>query len=135
MRSQIYSKLDPTLPEGTYSYIYDVYDTHFVVQIEDSSSMKYYNFNYTKSDNDITVDVDSKSEVIEKREWISATETQTLQTQLNETQEKFNEATEKLTSLNTIVEELKPFKEQFESEQFERVKMKKLNFTLRNLKL
>ncbi|ETT49342.1 hypothetical protein BSK66_26720 [Paenibacillus odorifer] len=128
VRSQIYSKLDPTLPEGSYSYIYDVYDTHFVVQIEDSSSMKYYNFNYTKSDNDITVDVDSKSEVIEKREWVSASETQALQTQLNETQEKFNEATEKLTSLNAIVEELKPFKEQFESEQFEKCKNEKIEF-------
>ena len=43
-------------------------------------------------------------------------------------QEQFNSATEKLTQLNGLVEELKPFKEQFETEKLEKAISEKKEF-------
>lgn len=43
-------------------------------------------------------------------------------------QEQFNSATEKLTQLNSLVEELKPFKEKFETEKLEKAISEKKDF-------
>lgn len=146
IRTKIYQVLDPTLSEGTYSWIIDVYDTHFIVELDSETDIKFYQYSYTKTETDVTIDFESKVEVIEERKWIATSQTQELQEQLNEangkieelntevtslnekvssvTNEKdelsakFNETSEKLVSLNTLVEELKPFKEQVETENY-----------------
>ncbi len=150
IRSLLYSVLDPKL-EKAYSYISDVYESYFVANIysyaEGNEYDKYFKFNYTKSDNAVEIDMDSKKEVFMKRNWeeVVPEEVQsqlnekdetitTLQTQLNEVngtvetlktekeelQTQFNSTTETLTQLNSQLEELKPYKDQVEQEKYEK---------------
>lgn len=114
---------------------------------EDNTYDKFFKYNYTREGDVITVDLDSKVEIERKVSWIEKTEVEELQSQFEaksteleevktklsevelakeevstakvEIEKQFNEATEKLTQLNTEVETLKPFKEQFEKSQFE----------------
>lgn len=146
IRTKIYQVLDPTLPEGTYSWIVDVFDNHFIVELDSDTEIKFYQYSYTKTDTTVTIDMESKAEVIEERKWIAATQNQELQGQLNTAHEKINElsgeisslnntvlaitkdkdelaakfeeSSEMLISMNTLVEELKPFKEQVETENY-----------------
>jgi hypothetical protein len=91
IRSQIYQVLDPTLPEESYTYIYEVYDNHFVVEIYESNSYKTYDYTYSKGEDNISIDFDSKTEVKEKREWVAVN----------------NQIQGKLSELETKHEELK----------------------------
>lgn len=141
VRSLLYGQLDPTLPEGTYSWISDVYDSYFVVNLYSEQEDKYYKFNYTKNDNSVTIDLNTKTEVTLRRDWIEVTQVQQLQAELDQTKtqlneanasietlknekdsaiKQFNDATEKVTSLAAEVEILKPFKAQYEQEQYEK---------------
>lgn len=157
IRSGLYQVLDPTLPEGTYSYITDVYDSYFVVNLwNEELGDKYYKYNYSKENDVVTIDFESKSEVTLKRDWIEVTQVQQMQNELDETKTKleetqtqlneiqtqfnavstekgelenqFNEANEKLVQLNSTVEELKPFKEQYEQEQYEKALSEKKEY-------
>lgn len=157
IRSLLYQQLDPTLPEGTYSWIADVYDSYFVVELyNEEEGGKYYKFNYTKTDNSVSIDFDSKTEVALKRDWIEVTEVQQMEQQLNEANQKiedlqnqlnethskletlsnekeslekqFNEASDKLVALNSQIEELKPFKEKYEQEQYEKALNEKKSY-------
>jgi hypothetical protein len=157
IRSLLYGQLDPTLPEGTYSWIADVYDSYFVVELyNEEEGGKYYKFNYTKTDNSVSIDFDSKTEVTLKRDWIEVTEIQQMEQQLNEANQKvddlqkqlseaqskletlstekeslekqFNEASDKLAALNSQIEELKPFKEKYEQEQYEKALNEKKSY-------
>ncbi|KAA6452698.1 coiled-coil domain-containing protein [Bacillus swezeyi] len=138
IRSLIYNQLDPTLESNEESYIADVYDTYFIVNIyswsEDNSYDKYYKVNYTKNGDTLTIDLDSKTEVFLKRNWEEVVPEE-VQSQLNEKDTKiselskqFNEASEKLVQLNSIVEELKPFKEKYEKAEFEKRVQEKKEF-------
>ncbi|WP_257391423.1 hypothetical protein [Cytobacillus gottheilii] len=151
IRSLLYSALDPTL-ENAYSYIVDVYDTTFVANIysysEGNEYDKYFKFNYVKEENSVTIDFDTKKEVFLKRNWeeVVPEEVQTqlnekdqkindLETQLNSVSEEksgletqFNDVSEKLVQLNSVVEELTPFKEQVEQEKFEKALNEKKEF-------
>lgn len=143
IRSRLYGKFDPTLGENEDSYITDVYETYFIVNVynwsEDNSFDKYFKFNYTKSENDVEIDFDSKVEVFLTRNWEeivpeavqsqlnekdqTITELQTEVNSLTETkndiENKFNSASEKVVELTTKVSELEPFKTQFEAKQNE----------------
>jgi hypothetical protein len=159
IRSLIYGQLDPQLGENEDSWITDVYETYFIVNLyswaDGNSYDKYFKYGYTKSENAVTIDFDSKTEVFLKRNWeevadeevqeqLNAKETKIgeLETQLNSVTEKvetlstekegiekqFNEASEKLTQLNSKVEELIPYKEQVETEQYEKALNEKKEF-------
>lgn len=160
IRSLLYAQLDPSMGQNTYSWVSDVYETYFIANLysyeEGNEYDKHFKFNYTKNENEVTVDLESKSEVVVKRDWVEVTEVQTLETSLNEKSEKvgeltskvteletqintakiekdniskqFNEATEKLTQLNSQVEALQPFKEQVETESFEKALNEKQDF-------
>ena len=157
IRSSLYQVLDPTLPEGTYSYIPDVYDSYFVVNLwSEELGDKHYKYNYSKENDVVTIDFESKSEVTLKRDWIEVTQVQQMQNELDETKTKleetqtqlneiqtqfnavstekgelenqFNEASEKLVQLNSTVEELKPFKEQYEQERYEKALSEKKEY-------
>jgi hypothetical protein len=152
IRSLLYTQLDPTIGENAYSYIADVYETYFIANIysyeEGNEFDKYFKFDYSKVDDAVTVNLESKAEVFLKRNWeeVVPAEVQTqlneketkieeLQTQLNEVstqkteiETKFNESTEKLTQLNSLVEELKPFKEEVETANFEKALNEKKEF-------
>lgn len=151
VRSLIYSALDPQLDKA-YSYIVDVYDNSFVANIysyaEGNSYDKYFKFDYSKGEQSVTINMDSKKEVFMKRNWEEIVPAEVtaqlnekeekiteLETQLNSVKEEketlstqFNETSEKLVQLNSIVEELTPFKEQVEKEQFEKALSEKKEF-------
>ena len=124
---------------------------------------KYFKFNYSKGENDtITIDGDSKVEVTIKRDWVEVSQFESIQnevkelsTQLNEKEskvtelekqlntatsdkqlieEKFNTASEKIIQLNSKVEKLTPFKEQFEQQELEKALNEKKDFIVANLK-
>lgn len=159
IRTLIYNQLDPTLESNEGSYIADVYDTYFIVNIyswsEDNSYDKYYKINYTKNGDTLTIDLDSKTEVFLKRNWEEVVPEE-IQSQLNEKdttiselsnqfneikesksklEEQFNAASEKLVQLNSVVEKLKPFKEKHEKAEFEKELKKRKNSISLNLKL
>lgn len=137
VRSLLYSKLDPELGENVHSYICDVYENYFVVNIEDYNAKtdSYYKYNYTKNDDVIDIQFDSKQEVFLKRNWEEVTPEEVanqlnakdqqisdLATKLSAKEEletKYNDASDKLIKLNQMVEDLTPFKEQYEKVQFE----------------
>jgi hypothetical protein len=147
IRTQIYREFDANLHEDEYSWIVDSYDSYFIINIFGNGSDKYYKYNYTKNENDVTIDYDSKKEVVEERKWVELEEVRNLQAdlkqvkenletnknQLNEAnksvetlksekekaQEDFNKASETITQLNTKVEKLKPYKEQADTEAYE----------------
>jgi hypothetical protein len=139
------------------SDVYDTYFVANIYSYTEGSEYdKYFKFNYTKDDTTVTIDFESKSEVTLKRDWIEVTEVQQIQnsldektkkvekleSQLNEvsakvetvTSEKeglekqFNETSEKLTQLSSLVEELKPFKDQVETANFEKALNEKKDF-------
>ncbi len=118
---------------------------------------KYYKFDYTKGENDaISINGESKVEVQLKRDWVETTQFEQLQNEVNEKQEKldelkskfselelksktlatekeslekqFNDASEKVVSLSSQVEELQPFKEKFEKVEFEKSLSEKKEF-------
>lgn len=152
VRTLLYASLDPTLGQDAYSWIADVYDSYFIANIysyaQDNEFDKYFKFNYTKDENSVTIDFESKTEVFLQRNWeniipqevqsqLNEKETKIgeLETQLNELtsqkseiEVKFNETSEKLTQLNSLVEELKPFKDQVETANFEKALNEKKEF-------
>lgn len=143
IRSKLYAKLDATLGENEDSWISDVYETYFIVNLyswsEENSYDKHFKLNYTKSENDVEIDFDSKVEVFLTRNWEeivpesvqsqlnekdqTITELQTQVNSLTETkndiENKFNSASEKVIKLTTKVSELEPFKTRFEAKQNE----------------
>ncbi|PKR82857.1 hypothetical protein [Heyndrickxia camelliae] len=152
IRTKLYSELDPSLGERTYSWIADVFDTYFVANIysyaDGNEFDKYFKYNYSKSENDVTIDFDSKTEVFLKRNWEEVVPDE-VQTQLNEKdstiselknqlnsltnekkqiEDKFNTASETIIQLNSQVEELKPFKNQVEEEQMTKALNEKKDF-------
>lgn len=159
VRTLIYNQFNPTLGQEEDAWIAEVYDTYFIVNhyswAEDNSFDKYYKIEYTKNDDVVQLNMDSKAEVFLKRNWEEVAPEE-MQTQLNEKEEKiteltnqlnefstnietltsekeeierqFNEASEKLVQLNSQVDELTPFKEQVETETFEKALNEKKEF-------
>jgi hypothetical protein len=148
IRSKLYNKLEGQFGEDQWAWVVSVYDNHFIVNVYGDGEDKYYKVDYTSSEDDVTVDLDSKVEVVEERNWVAKSQVEELETQLNtattdlETTKnqlnevtssletlktekevvegKFNTATETITSLNSVVEELTPFKEQVVKANFEK---------------
>lgn len=152
IRAKLYEKLDKTLGEEEFAWIVDVYDDYFIANIyslaENNEYDKFFKFNYTKTEDDVEIDFESKVEVFLKRNWEEVIPDD-VQQQLNEKDEKieklekelneikqekdeiekqFNEATEKLTELNSIVKELESYKEKYEKEQFEKALAEKKEY-------
>jgi len=141
IRSRLYREYDVNLHEDEYSWIEDVYESNFIMNIFGNGSDKYYKYNYTKSDDNVEIDYDSKTEVVEERKWVEMEEVKNLQSQLSEKEDKvktlevektvlssekdkvekqFDTAYKTITSLNGKVEGLEVYKEKFETEQFEK---------------
>ncbi|MFS1518508.1 hypothetical protein V1503_18905 [Bacillus sp. SCS-151] len=160
IRSLLYGQLDPTLSQNEYSWISDVYESYFVVNLysyeEGSEYDKYYKFNYTNTNDVVSIDFESKSEVTLKRDWIEVTEFEQLQNslsqketekkelelQLNESktslqttlnekkniENKYSEASTKIIQLNSHINELSPYKNQVENEQYQSALNEKKSF-------
>lgn len=156
IRSRLYQQLDPTIEDG-WAWIAEVYNDRFIAEVyKEDDTTKFYQFNYTSSDEVVTIDFESKAEVVEKREWVTSEATKELQEQLNAANEKvqelstemsslneklettnqekqelttqFNEASDKVLSLNSTIEEYKSYKDKYETEQFEKSLNEKIEF-------
>ncbi|AKO91917.1 hypothetical protein BEH_07260 [Priestia filamentosa] len=148
VRTLLYGQLDPTLGEGVYSWITDVYEGYFIVELDSSEGYHYYKYEYSKNDEAVSINFDSKTEVFLKRDWVEVTQFEQIQNELKELKEtheeaqtqlneatksvkdleiakselevQFNDASEKLIKLNSEIDTLSPFKEKYEQEQFEK---------------
>ncbi|WP_368900846.1 hypothetical protein [Oceanobacillus oncorhynchi] len=146
IRTAIYKVFDPTLDSNQESFIRDVYDNKVIIEIDTftdvSFESKQYQYDYTKnSDDTVIVDLDSKTEVMKKTEWVQLNEVKELQKQLDdkdgeikslneasealkteksELEAKFNDATESIVQLNSKVKELEPFKEKVDATELEK---------------
>ncbi|MED1665769.1 hypothetical protein [Brevibacillus laterosporus] len=151
VRSKLYNQISTQMAEQEYnsSYIVSVFDTSFIFESwNEHDGVKHYKVDYGKNGDVLTVNMDSKTEVVEQRTWITTTEVEQMQTQLNEankkaeqlasesqilssslnqlTQDKgqlekqFNEASDKLISLSSQYQELQTYKEKYETEQLEK---------------
>lgn len=152
IRSLLYNQLDASIGQSTYSWISDVYDNYFIANIysyeEGNEFDKNYKYTYTNENDVVSVDLDSKTEVMVKRDWVEVSqfleiqnELDQVKTQLNEKvntiskletqinsvtteksnlETKFNDTSEKLIQLNTKVEELEPIKAKYEEEVLEK---------------
>lgn len=156
IRSKIYQVLDPTLEEGNYSYLVAVYDDHFVTEIISEDGFKYYDYKYTVTDDKVTIDFESKTEVVEERTWKTVSELQEIQEQLNQAnakveeltaelestkkslnevtaekekiEQQFNSVSETVVSLNAKIKELEEIKEQFDKEKYEQALNEQMQF-------
>lgn len=152
VRTLLYSQLDPTLDKESDSFIADVYDTYFIVNVyswsDENSYDKYFKFNYTRTGDTVSIDFDSKTEVFMTRNWEEVVP-EPIQSQLNQKDEQikdltkqvnqinkdkvgieqqFNTASEKLVQLNSEVEQLKPYKEKHEKTLLEQKLSEKNEF-------
>ncbi|MBG9776191.1 hypothetical protein [Brevibacillus laterosporus] len=151
IRSKLYNQLSIQMTEQEYnsSYIVNVYDTSFIFESwNEHDGVKHYKVDYGKNGDTLTVNMDSKTEVVEQKTWITTTEVEQMQAQLNEankkaeqlatesqtlstslnqlTQDKghlekqFNEVSDKIISLSSQNQELQTYKEKYEAEQLEK---------------
>ena len=120
IRSQIREQVKAHILGESYVWVADVYETYTVVEVEfndgNDYTWKHYKFNYSIENEVVTVDLSTQEEVKAKREWVVVTNE--LQEELNkvtsekaELEVKFNEATETIISLNSTIDELKPYQE------------------------
>lgn len=159
IRSRLYGEMQQALTEAEYdsAWIVDVYDNNFIYEVWiENEGYKFYQVDYSKTDDTVTASFDSKVEVMEQRQWVKVEQVQALQAQIDEAvtkvgelntqvnslsgelevvknektqvENQFNETSEKLLALNAQVEELKPFKEQFEQAQFEKDLNEKITY-------
>lgn len=114
VRSLLYTQLEQILSSGEYSWISDVYDTYFIVNIykydSENDSLeydKYYKFDYSRGENDsISINAESKAEVQLKRDWVEVTQFEQIQNELTEKSTKVEELSSQLNDKSTKITEL-----------------------------
>lgn len=112
-RTALYRAFDETLEANQYSWIRDVYESKFIVDIdtvtEDDYKSETFKLDYSKSEDDkIAIDFDSKVAVMKKTEWVELEEVKQLQAEIatkEETIQSLNSEKE------TVVNEKKLFKQ------------------------
>lgn len=149
IRYALYRIFDETLEEGQHSWIVDVYDDHFIVEVYGDGEDSFYKYNYTKTENDeVEIDFDSKTEVKLVKSWVETNEVQRMENEINklkskiqefesklnekeeelkkansekqEIEKKFNETSDKLVKLNSKIEELKEYEKKYKEEQYQK---------------
>ena len=120
VRNQVKASID----NEEWLWVSDIYQSYAVIAVETDTDYKHYKYEYSVDGEVVTVNLESKTEVQEKREWQSVTnslneEITTLNTKIeeltsskNDLADKFTQATETITTLNAQIEELKPIQEQ-----------------------
>lgn len=127
IRNQVKAEAD----NEEWLWVSDIYQTYAIIAVETEEDYKHFKYDYSVEGDVVTVDVESKTEVKEKREWQTVTnslneEITSLNTKIeeltsskSELAEKFTTATETITTLNAQIEELKPIQEQLLNAQRE----------------
>lgn len=103
------------------SWAVDVYETYAIFEEWDEDyTSSYFKVEYSKSENGVVLNYDSKSAVEEKREWVNVERQMSELTKKNdELTSKLSESTEMIVQLNEQIGEMKPIHEQYIQEQFE----------------
>lgn len=105
IRWKIMTELSKTMTADEFNSVwlsqYDVFDTYFIFERYFDDTYHYYKATYTKTDTEVTVDMESIEEVKRETVW---TTVENMQNAINEIQVKLNDAN---TQLNTISEDLK----------------------------
>lgn len=124
IRNQIREQVKSTISTNEWVWVNSVYETYVIVEIETDTGWDNYRFDYSIENDDVTVYLESKVEVKEKREWVVVTNE--LQEELNKVKaekdalvDKFSKATETIITLNSTIDQLKPFQEQMLNSQRE----------------
>ena len=103
------------------SWVVDVYESYVIVEEWDEDySSTYFKVEYSKSENEVVLNYDSRKEVEEKREWVNVERQMSELTKKNdELTSKLSESTEMIVQLNEQIGEMKPIHEQYMQEKFE----------------
>lgn len=127
IRSKLYGEMSTRLSQDEYdrSYIVEVFDTYFIYH-EWNEGSKYYQVNYTKTEDGVTADFSSKVEVMEERNWTVANSD--TEKKVEELTAELNTVTAQIQSLNAQIEQLQPYKDKYEEEQFEKALNEKKEF-------
>jgi len=133
VRSKLYQQLDATLSDNQFSWIVDVYESYFIVEIETLSDEKFdwkfykYDFNKTEGD-EVEISFDSAVEVQEDRNWVEVSQYETLKEQYEQEKKQAvnkavgevqTEMTELQGNYQTLEEEVKNLREFKQSKQDE----------------
>ncbi len=138
IRNKIYSALAKVMVAEEYNSMWlsdwDIYETYFIYETYSGTEWVRYKIDYTKSENDeLTVDYESKKQVVRQDVYVEVSEVQALNTKIDELKNDLNSKTEELTnvvsekgkldetiiSLNSTIEELKPFKDEIDKQKYE----------------
>ncbi|MGE7840752.1 hypothetical protein ACQKNX_08165 [Lysinibacillus sp. NPDC093712] len=124
VRSQIRDQVKAHIQGEEWLWVVDVFVSYAIVHVEYEDEWKYYKYNYTISGETVIIDTESQAEVKEKREWVAITnelqvELDTVKSEKDALATKFNSATETIISLNSTIDQLKPFQEQMLNAQRE----------------
>ncbi|TCJ01076.1 hypothetical protein [Cytobacillus praedii] len=112
IRSLLYKQLDESLTQSEYSWISEVYDSYFVANLykyDENDNLeydKYFKFTYSKNEDVVSVDLDSKVEVMVKRDWVEVSQFETVQNELTEKNAKVEELSTQLNSKDNKISEL-----------------------------
>lgn len=129
---------------GVWISDYNIYDDYFVYEKYDNEEYHYYKVNYTKTENDITIDYANKQEVTKEKMWIPVEEVNKVENSLKEANAKiedlekelenakleksnnqnlvedYNKLSDKVVSLNALVEQMKPIVDKHNKEVYEK---------------
>ena len=124
IREQIRTQIKSSTSNDEWVWVCDVYETYVIVELESDESWKHYRYDYTNANDVITVDLESKAEVKQKREWVAVTnelqvELDKVKVEKEDLASKFNDATDTIITLNSTIDQLKPFQEQMLNAQRE----------------
>ncbi|MGG1444782.1 hypothetical protein ABE354_22540 [Brevibacillus laterosporus] len=139
IRSKLYSQLSTQMAEQEYtnSNIVSVSDTSFILESwNETDGVKHYKVDYNKENDAITINLESKTEVsdlqtqlheatqinqqlIEEKHTLSTSVDQLTQDK-EQLEQKYDEASQKLISLNSQNQKLQTYKEKYEAEQLEK---------------
>lgn len=146
IRDKIYSALAKVMIAEEYNSmwisLWDVYDTYFIYETYNGTEWVRFKINYTKGENDeLVVDYENRKQVVRQDVYVEVSEVQSLNTKIDElTQElngkaeEFNNKVEELNvvnvekeslnetiiGLNSQIEELKPYKETVDAQEYEK---------------
>ncbi|MFJ3388772.1 hypothetical protein [Lysinibacillus sp. NPDC086135] len=117
IRNQIREQVKSTISANEWAWVNSVYETYAIVEIETDAGWDNYRFDYSIENDSVTVNLESKVEVKEKREWVVVTnelqeELNKVRSQKDQLASKFSEATDTIISLNSTIDQLKPYQEQ-----------------------
>lgn len=128
IRAKLYKEVEKEFGDA-YTIIVDAYDDYFIVnayKYDENNKIEYdrfYKIDYSVNENDeISIDFDSRVEVVEERKWVGVSQLEEIQNSLNEKTKKVEELTNKL---NEKIEEVNKLQNSLSEVKKEKEKIEK----------